>query len=67
MSEELKPCPACGNHDVVVRIDTKVAVHCSMCGMCGPCAPMQDEDYVIRQWNALPRALEWTSEPKLGA
>lgn len=63
MSEELKPCPACGNPDVMVRIDTKVAVYCSMCGMCGPCAPIQDEDYVIRQWNALPRALEWTDEP----
>lgn len=57
MSEELKalPCPSCGNPDVVVCIDTKVAVHCPMCGMYGPCAPINDEAYVIRQWNALPR------------
>lgn len=63
MSEELKLCPACGNLNVVVRIDTKVAVYCSMCGMYGPCAPINDEKYVIRQWNALPRALVWTDEP----
>lgn len=29
-----------------------------MCGMCGPCSPKVDTEYVVRQWNALPRAKE---------
>lgn len=28
-----------------------------------PCSPKVDTEYAIRQWNALPRALEWTNEP----
>jgi hypothetical protein len=31
--------------------------------MCGPCAPKVDVEYAVKQWNALPRALEWTDEP----
>lgn len=65
MSEELTllPCPACVASDVVLRVDTRAYVFCTACGMCGPCAPKSDTDYAIRQWNALPRALEWTDEP----
>lgn len=65
MSEELTllPCPACRNTDVVMRVDTRAYVFCPACGMCGPCAPKVDTEYVIGQWNALPRALEWTSDP----
>ena len=65
MPEELTlvPCPACGNPNVVVNVTTRAAVHCPDCGMYGPCAPTFSKEYAIRQWNALPRALEWTNEP----
>lgn len=63
MREELKPCPSCKNPDVVVSRDTRVAIYCPMCAMYGPCAPVNDEEYVIERWNALPRALTWTNEP----
>lgn len=65
MSEELTllPCPACGASDVVMRVDTRAYVFCTVCGMCGPCAPKVDTEYVASQWNILPRALTWTNEP----
>ena len=65
MSEELTllPCPACGASDVVMRVDTRAYVFCTVCGMCGPCAPKVDTEYVASQWNILPRALTWTDEP----
>lgn len=65
MSEELTllPCPACGASDVVMRVDTRAYGFCPACGMCGPCAPKVDVEYAIRQWNSIPRALEWTDEP----
>nr|DAW47894.1 MAG TPA: restriction alleviation protein [Caudoviricetes sp.] len=65
MSEELTllPCPACGAYDVVMRVDTRAYGFCPACGMCGLCAPNVNAEYAIRQWNALPRALEWTDEP----
>lgn len=59
----LLPCPACGNPDAVVSVTTRAAVYCPMCGMCGPCSPKVDAEYAIRQWNSIPRALEWTDEP----
>lgn len=59
----LLPCPACGASDVVLRVDTRAYGFCTACGMCGPCAPKVDVEYVVKQWNALPRALEWTDEP----
>ena len=59
----LLPCPACGASDVVMRVDTRAYVFCTACGMCGPCSPKVDTEYVARQWNVLPRALTWTSEP----
>ena len=69
MCEELTllPCPACKNTNVVLRVDTRAYGFCPACGMCGPCAPKVDAEYAIRQWNALPRALEWTDEPSEGA
>lgn len=65
MPEELTllPCPACGASDVVLRVDTRAYGFCHACGMCGPCAPKVDAEYAIRQWNSIPRALEWTDEP----
>lgn len=55
MSEELKPCPACGNKNVVTRrACDNYFVRCPYCCMSGPM------DYVIAvaeaAWNALPRA-----------
>ena len=63
MSEELTllPCPACGASDVVMRVDTRAYGFCPACGMCGPCAPKVDTEYVVRQWNARPRAMMWTN------
>ena len=65
MPEELTllPCPACGASDVVMRVDTRAYGFRHACGMCGPCAPKVDAEYAVKQWNALPRALEWTDEP----
>ena len=65
MPEELTllPCPACGASDVVMRVDTRAYGFCTACGMCGTCAPKVDAEYAIRQWNSIPRALEWTDEP----
>lgn len=65
MPEELTllPCPACVASDVVLRVDTRAYIFCPACGMCGPCAPKVDVEYAVKQWNALPRALEWTEEP----
>ena len=65
MPEELTllPCPACGASDVVMRVDTRAYGFCHACGMCGPCAPKVDAEYAIRQWNSIPRALTWTTEP----
>ena len=65
MSEELTllPCPACGASDVVMRVDTRAYGFCPACGMCGPCAPKVDVEYAVKQWNALPRALEWADNP----
>lgn len=65
MSEELTllPCPACKNTHVVLRAYTIAYGFCPACGMCGPCAPKVDMEYAVKQWNALSRALEWTTEP----
>lgn len=65
MSEELTllPCPACKNTNVVLRAYTRAYGFCPACGMCGPCAPKVDMEYAVKQWNALSRALEWTTEP----
>lgn len=69
MSEELTllQCPACKNTNVVLRVDTRAYGFCTACGMCGPCAPKVNVEYAVRQWNALPRSLAWTTEPQLGA
>ena len=61
----LLPCPACKNTNVVLRAYTRAYGFCPACGMCGPCAPKVDVEYAVKQWNALPRALEWTDEPKV--
>lgn len=56
---ELKPlpCPHCGSTDVGVWN----FVVCKDCEMRGP--RDSDESAAIAAWNALPRALRWTTEP----
>lgn len=72
MSEELKSCPICGNNDPDLdSVDGDyAAVMCCRCRMRGPeiefCYYMANEKMegrAIDAWNALPRALVWTSEP----
>ena len=68
---ELKPlpCPACGNlhpsiasgpHEITGEWCSKIK--CYPCGMCGP-EVFASEDVTIKEWNNLPRALHWTTEP----
>lgn len=61
MSEELKPCPACGSTSISLA-STKPVCYCvcSYCNMYGPEAMRQEE--AIAAWNALPRRLRWTKE-----
>lgn len=68
MSEELKPCPACGSLQLIKRgfgvephTNRLPHIECYACGMGGPhCSTIEE---AVAAWNALPRALEWTNEP----
>lgn len=69
MSEELKPCPACGgiNIDVLVCTingdDTTTPychVMCDTCYTSGPIAATRDG--AIAKWNAMPRVPHWSKE-----
>lgn len=57
MSEELKPCPACGSCVLKVNHYTCI-VECQSCGLRGPF----DRESPEKVWNALPRKLRWTRE-----
>ena len=60
MSEELKPCPYCGDAMPVVSEAGKCyTIECG-CGMTGPYGNEPVE--VITSWNSLPRHLQWTTE-----
>lgn len=67
MSAELKPCPACGSHNVNYLNSTEESetYHFVSCQEClifsGPI--MNSKEEAIAAWNAIPRALEWTNEP----
>lgn len=73
MSEELTllplPCPACGHPAGIARTNgTGCAfVMCQhvKCAFSGPIKTTSEA--AVAAWNALPRALEWTTEPQLGA
>ena len=58
MSEELKPCPACGNNYPTKCFDPslgwKYSIICNVCGMQGPRTKASDEAHAA--WNALPRS-----------
>lgn len=62
MSEELKPCPACGSDDVTVVCDSgsTFAVLCVSCVMRGP--RYEDPQDAVEAWNALPRKLRFSRE-----
>lgn len=66
MSEELKSCPACGGQAVISSCDDKDKISCTKCQLkiTRPSGGMHE---AIAAWNALPRALVWSTEqPKLG-
>lgn len=71
MSEELTllPCPARGHPAGIARANgTGCAfVMCQhvKCAFSGPIKTTSEA--AVAAWNALPRALEWTTEPQLGA
>lgn len=61
MSEDLKPCPACGGRAFVYRMGRDVRVECADCSVSGP--NKNDVAAAREAWNALPRALVWTTTP----
>lgn len=63
---ELKPCPACGGTDLQVDFNgvyERHFVRCynPECHMQGP--EVYGREKAAEAWNALPRALVWSSEP----
>lgn len=58
---ELKLCPHCLGANIYVRGHSNCQVTCRACGMEGP--EPGGESAAITAWNALPRALTWTTEP----
>lgn len=66
MPQELKPCPYCGSAARMVHEEAGDTafyfVGCSDCGMYGPTEAITPQD-AVTAWNALPRALVWTTEP----
>lgn len=61
---ELKPCPYCGETKLLfenAELEPQAFVTCRRCGMVGPMR-MEEID-AVTAWNALPRALVWTTEP----
>lgn len=63
MFEELTllPCPACGGRAWVHYDPTTIRIYCPRCDILGPKKDTIEEARAA--WNALPRALEWTTEP----
>lgn len=68
MSEEIKPCPRCGSMNIILHSGFFAGqllffVECAddTCSHHG--GGMLSEKEAIADWNALPRALAWTTEP----
>lgn len=63
MSSQLKPCPYCGDTDLIIygKGSEKHYVRCHGCDMQGP--EIYGRDKAAAAWNALHRTPEWTSEP----
>lgn len=70
MSEELKPCPICGEAMNLAIMNNRWApgklyyVQC-LSGMCinGKSIAHESVETAVSAWNALPRALVWTATP----
>lgn len=66
MPQELKPCPACngGESELLTYVmddhSARIQVMC-ICGCSGGYKKTEAE--AVTAWNALPRALVWTTEP----
>lgn len=67
MREKLNPCPVCGEEHPVLRVviphkgwNAMSAGFCPRCYMSGPVVVGDEE--AARVWNAMPRALRWTSK-----
>lgn len=67
MPEELTllplPCPACGRRAWVHYDPTTIRIYCPCCDILGPKKDTIEEARAA--WNALPRSLAWTDEPKV--
>lgn len=65
MSEELKPCPGCGEKGLLEIFGyssaSSFAICCGDCGMRSPTTGRTKSE-AITIWNALPRRLRWTKE-----
>lgn len=53
MSEELKPCPFCGESKAITTEETLAnGLWASLCDRCGACGPVcEDKLVAIQQWN----------------
>lgn len=63
---ELKPlpCPACGNEEHIVVVESIASGRFRAFCLCGHTGPFCDtKEQAISAYNALPRALRWTTEP----
>lgn len=61
---ELMPCPHCGGTDLIIYWNAVYEKHyarCHSCHMQGP--EVYGREKAAEAWNALPRALVWSSEP----
>ena len=59
---ELKPCPKCGSTSVKHFVyDDGYGVFCRRCQF--ELYPHKLEKVAAEEWNAMPRPLQWTSEP----
>lgn len=64
MSEELKSCPACGGEGVINIVGHGVNLYQVRCKKCSQCGPIEaTANNAETRWNALPRALVWSTEP----
>lgn len=61
MMDESLPCPVCGGRAWAHYEPTTIRIHCPCCDILGPEKDTIDEARAA--WNALPRALTWTTEP----
>ena len=64
MSEVILPCPnpKCGSNVPIVQEGTRIDIFCPSCRLT-LFAPIGSLEWLIDQWNALPRAPRWTHEP----